>query len=77
MAASIRSIPQHGDLVVRQDRRDGLPVYLLCAMPGPNQYSTPSRDDAIAHAVSFARRLGVRAWLEDGNGFTAIDHHRD
>ena len=73
MTVPTRSTPVPGDLVVREDTRDGALVYVLSATPGAEQFLLHSREVAIAQARAFARRLGVHAWLADGNGFTVLD----
>jgi hypothetical protein len=61
----VRSTPDDGDIVVRQESREGGDVYVLHTAPGAGQYLLRTRAEAIAHAVAFAKRQGVRAWLCD------------
>ncbi len=65
MGTSPRS-PQDCDIVIRQKHRDGQWVFCLQSVPGPDQFVLPTRDAAVTEAVSFAKRLHVRAWLSDG-----------
>ena len=60
-----RSTPGNGDLVVREETRDGTLVYVLCTAPDADQYLVRTRDQAIAQARVFAKRQHVRAWLTD------------
>jgi LPS sulfotransferase NodH len=62
-----RSTPEDGDVVIREEQRDGKGVYVLHTAPGVDQYVLRSREDAIAQAVTFARRQQVRAWVTDGD----------
>jgi hypothetical protein len=70
----VRTTPQDGDIVIRQEHRDGAVVYVLHTAPGPDQYMLRSRDEAIARAVTSAKRQGVRAWLiDEGHDFLLLD----
>ena len=40
-------------------------VYLLRTAPRTDQYLLRTREEAVAHAVTFAEREGVQAWLVD------------
>ncbi len=69
--------PQEGDIVVRQEQRDGRWVFLLQSAPGPDQYVLPTRDAAVTEALAFAKRQRVRAWLSDGSSaFTLMEDFR-
>jgi hypothetical protein len=71
------SAPQDGDIVIRQDARDGTSVFILHTAPGADQFILHARDAAIAQAVSFAKRQGVRVWLTNGDSeFTLLDNFR-
>jgi hypothetical protein len=61
-----RSVPENGDIVVRQETREGALVYILHAVSGPDQYLIHARDEAVAHAETFAKSAGVRAWFVCG-----------
>jgi len=61
-----RTTPESGDVVVRKEKREGRFVYVLHTVPGTDQYLLPTRAEAVAQAVTFAKRQGVRAWLSDG-----------
>jgi hypothetical protein len=61
-----RAIPGDGDIVIRQDRREGRVVFILQIAPGPDQFLLHTREEAVARAVTFARRQGLRAWLSNG-----------
>lgn len=64
MAAQLS--PADGDVIVRRERRDGTFVYVLYAVPGPDQYVLRTREEGVTQALTFAKRHGVRAWLADG-----------
>jgi hypothetical protein len=55
--------PEDGDIVVRQETRDGRDVYVLHTTAGVDQYLLRTREEAVRQAVTFAKRQGVRAWL--------------
>jgi len=55
--------PDDGDIVVRQETREGKDVYILHTARGADQYLLRTREEAVAQAVTFAKRQGVRAWL--------------
>jgi hypothetical protein len=59
----VRLAPEDGDAVARLERREGTPIYALRISPGPDQYVLHSRDEAVAHMVTFAKRAKLRAWL--------------
>ena len=59
--------PQHGDVVVREDIRNGQPVYVLYTVPGADQVCVRVREQAFAQAVGFAKRERVRAWFTEGS----------
>lgn len=69
-----RARPVDGDIVVHEQRRGHLLVYLLRARPGPYQIMVPSRDTALAQTQVIANRLGVRAWLTtDGQAHVPLE----
>ena len=69
--------PEDGDIVVRQEERDGMLVYVLHTAPGADQYLLRTREEAVAQAVTFARREQVRAWLTDeGYDFVLLEDFR-
>ena len=69
------SRPSDGDIVVREQRRGQMLVYLLRSQPGPDQIIVLSRDTALAQARSIATRVHVRAWLTiDGHAHLPLDH---
>jgi hypothetical protein len=45
--------------------REGRVVYVLHTAPGADQYLLRTREEAVAQAMTFAKRQGVRAWLTD------------
>ena len=60
-----RGSPETGDVVLRQETRDGMVVYVLRTTPGTDQYLLRTREQAVVQALTFAKRQGVRAWLID------------
>jgi hypothetical protein len=74
---AVRFTPEDGDIVIREERRDGMPLYILPAVPGVNQSVLPVREEAVAQALRRAASLQVRVWLADGPGdFTLIEDFR-
>jgi len=70
--------PEDGDVVVRQQRLDETFVYVLHTAPGVDQYVLRSREEAIAQAVTFAKRESVRAWLtDDAHELALLEDFRD
>jgi hypothetical protein len=67
-----RTTPEDGDIVVRQETRDGTVVYVLHTAPGPDQYLLRTRDEAVAQAVTRAKRHHVRAWLTTDEGYDFV-----
>jgi hypothetical protein len=62
-----RTTPEDGDIVVREEHREGKGVYVLHTAPGTDQCVLRSRKDAVAQALTFAKRQEVRAWVTDGD----------
>jgi hypothetical protein len=60
--------PSGGDVVVRQETRDGTVVFVLRTAHGTDQFLLRTREEAVAQAVTFANRQGVRAWLSGRSG---------
>jgi hypothetical protein len=74
---SQRITPQDEDIVVRQEQLEGTITYVLHTAPGPDQYTLRSRDEAVAQAVTVAKREHVRAWLTDeGYDFVLLEDFR-
>ena len=72
-----RASPENGDVLVRQETRDGMVVYILRTAPGTDQYLVRTREDAVAQAVTFAARQGVRAWLiDERDHYVPLTHSR-
>jgi len=70
-----RTTPEDGDIVVRQEKRDGTVVYVLHTAPGPDQYLLPTCEEAVAQAKTLAKRHPGRAWLttEEGYDFVLLE----
>jgi hypothetical protein len=72
-----RSVPQEGDIVVREEEREGTLVYVLHTDPGADQYLLRTREEAVKQALAFAKRERVRAWLTDeGYDFVLLEDFR-
>ncbi len=67
-----RTTPEDGDIVVRQEKRDGTVVYVLHTAPGPDQYLLRAREEAAAQALTLAERDGVRAWLTTDESYDFV-----
>jgi hypothetical protein len=71
------SIPEDGDIVVREKERTGKQVYVLHTAPGVDQYLLSTREQAVIQARVFAKRGHVRAWLTDeGDDFVLLEDFR-
>lgn len=76
-ALPIRTTPEDGDVVIREEQREGSLIYVLHRAPGPDQYLLRTREEALAHAIRFAKRQDVRAWLTDeGYDFVLLEDFR-
>ena len=72
-----RTAPEDGDIVVRQERREGELGYVLQTTPGPDQIVVRSNEEAVAHAVTCAKRQHVRACLTNkGYDFVLLGDFR-
>lgn len=72
-----RSVPEDGDVVIRREQREGMVVYVQHTAPGADQYLLHSREEAVAHAVTFAKRERVRVWTTDeGADFVLLEDFR-
>ena len=72
-----RTTPEDRDIVVRQENREGMLVYVLHTARGADQYVLRSREEAVAQAVTSAKREDVRAWLTDeGYDFVLLEDFR-
>ena len=69
--------PRNGDILIRRERRDEAWAFVMCTLPGPDQFTLPTRDAATAAAVAVARREQVCVWLADASGaFTLLNDFR-
>jgi hypothetical protein len=74
---AITTAPEDGDVVICHHERDGRRMFALHTVPGPEQCVLRSRDDAIRHAVVFAKRAHVRVWSgDDGAGLILLKDFR-
>ena len=60
----VRDVPANGDIVVREDRRDGAIVYVLSTVSGDDLLTSPQYERCVEHALAFARRARACAWLQ-------------
>lgn len=66
--------PAPGDIVVRQERREQVFVYILHTESGPDRLVLRSREEAVERATFTAQRQQVRAWLTiDGQDYTPLE----
>ncbi len=65
--------PLDGDIVIREERHEGVSVYVLRTLPGADQLTTSHDTHSLEHALAFAKRAGVRAWLQT-NGKVELLH---
>ena len=71
------SIPEVGDIVIREERREGASLYVLPAVPGIDQPVLSIREEAVAQGLKCASSLRVRVWLAEGrDDFTLIEDFR-
>jgi hypothetical protein len=69
-----RSNPASDDIVVCQQQRGHLLVYILRPVAGPDQILVRSRQVALEQASSIASRRRVRAWLtSDGRHHVPLE----
>ncbi len=62
-----RTTREDGDIVVRQEKREGRFIYILHTATSEDQYLLRSREEAIAQAVAFAKWQCVRTWMTNSN----------
>jgi len=75
--ANVRTTPEDGDIVIREEQRAGMCVYVLHTAPRADQAEFLRREQAIVQAVALARRQDVRAWLTDeGYDFVLLESFR-
>jgi len=67
-----RTTPEDGDIVVREEMREDKRVYVLHAAPGPDQYLLRTCDEAVAQALTTAKRRHVRAWFTTDNSYDFV-----
>ncbi len=72
-----RISPASTDVVVEGQEREGQRVFVLRTSHAPDQVLLYSREEAIAEALRFATRQGVRVWFaEPGGSFQLVRDHR-
>jgi hypothetical protein len=71
------SMPQDGDIVIRLQRGNGESTFVLRTLPGPDQFTVPTRGAAVAAAIEVALREHVCVWSIDADGaFTLLNDFR-
>src|SRR5712671_3449547 len=69
--------PEDGDIVIREEIRGGMPVYVLHIAPGGDQDEFRRREEGIAQALPLGERHHVRVWLSDeGYDFVLLEDFR-
>jgi hypothetical protein len=62
-----RSASEHGDIIIREERRRGTVVYVLFGVAVADQYLFDTRKEAVAQAIAIAKCQHVRAWFAKGD----------
>jgi len=60
---SAHSVPETGDVIVREATYDGRSTYVLTTTGFADQILTGSYEQAVAHALAYARAHRARAWV--------------
>jgi hypothetical protein len=72
-----RSIPESGDVVVREEMRNGTRTYILHTFPSAEEHPYGSCEQAFADATTLATRDRVCVWLTDeGFDFLLLEDFR-
>lgn len=66
------SVPKSGDIVARREQCEGVPVYVLRTMPGPEQFRLSDYERAIERASIAAEREHVCVWFETDGQFVLL-----
>jgi len=70
------NVPEAGDVVIHSGER-AMPSYAIYAVPGPDQFSCATREEAERMARSCAKRSGVNLWFcEVSSSFTLLARFR-
>ena len=59
--------PDNDDVVVRQERGNPTPFYLLGTPLAPDQFILRTFDGAVSQALAYARHQHARAWFAKGD----------
>ena len=59
-------LPDEDDVVIRQRHGNPSIVFVLGTPSTPDQFILRTRDEAVSHALAFAKRQHVRAWFAKG-----------
>jgi hypothetical protein len=59
--------PNPCDVIIQKKSDNPSIFYVLGTLASPGQFSFHDRDEAIRHAVGYARHAHVRAWLLNGD----------
>lgn len=55
--------PDEADVVIRQRHGNPSTVFVLGTPSTPDQFILRTRDEAVSHALAYAKRQHVRAWF--------------
>ena len=58
--------PDNNDVVIHRKNGNASGDYVVGTLAAPDQFTLRTRDQAIAHAITFARRQQLRAWMVKG-----------
>ena len=64
--------PSPCDVVIQKKSGNPSTFYLLGTLASPAQCSFHDRDEAVRHAVGYARHAHVRAWLLNGDAHVVM-----
>lgn len=68
----VTDVSQHGDVVVIPEVRRSHLVYVMHINGGGDQIAYPTRDEAVANAIDYARQTGVDAWYGERSEFGLV-----
>ena len=60
-------LPDDDDVVIRPKHGDLSTVYLLGTPAAPDQFILHTRDEAVSHAVAYAKHQHLCAWFARGD----------
>jgi hypothetical protein len=72
----VSCIPEDGDIIVRRDLQNGLPIFVLHTIARPDQLLVRTHEEAMAQAVAFAQREHVRVWMDNEGAYMLVEDFR-